>query len=686
MFAHPHSRRILLPVLGLLLLAPSARASETAPLIDYSKITGDDITQNVESAIARSDAVLDAMLAVPHDQRSYDNTMGPINELSDDLHQTFGKFAFLGYVADDADLREIAREGEQRLDKYQVDLGFREDVYEAIRAYSESADAKALTGERARLLEFTLRDYRRRGFGMDKEVRDRVQDLQKELVELGNQFDKTLADWEDGILVPESRAGGLPEPYLAGLEKRDDGYWVSLDYPDMFPFMELADDADLRRELLSKSWNEGYPDNIEVLERGIAVRDEIAKLLGYESWAHYRIEPRMARTPEQAQAFLEDLAEKVRPKFEQDLAAMAANYGQDDPDGVNYWDYRYYDSLAKRNEYNVDQGKISEYFPLQQVLDDGLFAITQEVFGLRYEEVENPDVWNPDVQLFRIYDAKSGEFLAHFYTDLFPRDGKFGHAAAFPLRGGGIFDGERQTPVSAIVANFTKPTADRPSLLTHDEVETLFHEFGHILHQTLTMAETPRFAGTSTEQDFVEAPSQNLEHWMWETEVLGRFARHYESGEPLPAEMLEGLVAAKNLNSGIRTLRQVFYASLDLAYHGPGAEKNTTKILNDMHDICGFPNLPGTHMHAGFGHLFGYDAAYYGYLWSKVYGDDMYTQFAEGGILNPEVGMRYRTEIYEKGGSLDGGDLLRNFLGREPNNEAFLRDLGLEVETAVGSN
>jgi thimet oligopeptidase len=290
------------------------------------------------------------------------------------------------------------------------------------------------------------------------------------------------------------------------------------------------------------------------------------------------------------------------------------------------------------------------------------------------------------VKLFEVYDVKTGEFIGHFYTDLFPRDGKFGHAAAFPLRGSGVFGGKRQPPISAIVANFTKPTETTPSLLTHDEVETLFHEFGHILHQTLTRAETYRFAGAETEQDFVEAPSQNLEHWIWEPEVLDRFAAHYETGEKIPREMLDGMIAAKHLNSGIETLRQIFYASLDMAYSDRGAKKNTTEILDELHSLCGFPNIEGTHFQAGFGHLFGYDAAYYGYLWSKVYGDDMYTAFAEGGILNPEIGMRYRREIYEKGGTVDGIDLVRSFLGREPNADAFLADLGLTPERAGGQS
>ncbi|HMB68957.1 MAG TPA: M3 family metallopeptidase, partial [bacterium] len=618
----------------------------------------------------------------------FENTMGPLNRLADVLHQAFGKYAFHGYVAADDELREIAREQEEVMDRYRVDLSFREDIYGAVKTYSETGDAVGLRGERARLLEFSLRDYRRNGFGLGAEVRAEVQELQGQLVALNAAFQKELADWQDGIVVPEDRTQGLTASYLERLERKEDGsYWVSLDYPELIPFLDTSADGELRKELTRRAWNEGYPANVERLEEAIAIRDRIATLLGYESWAHYRMEPRMAGDPATAQAFLSDLQQKVQPKLEADIAAMRASYGQDDADGINYWDWRYYDTLQKRNDFDVDEGRISEYFPLQSVLE-GMFGITQEMFGVRYVEVEDPDAWHPDVQLFEIHDVASGELIAHFYTDLFPRPNKYSHAAAFPLRGGGILNGQWQTPVSAIVANFTKPSEQQPSLLTHEEVETLFHEFGHILHQTLTRAELQRFAGSSTEQDFVEAPSQNLEHWIWEPEVLGRFAVHYETGEKLPVEMLEGLVAAKNLNSGIRYLRQVFYASLDLAYHGPGAEKNTTEILNEMHPLCGFPNLEGTHFQAGFGHLFGYDAAYYGYLWSKVYGDDMYTAFEEGGILNPEVGMRYRTEIYEKGGTLDGTDLVRNFLGREPNNRAFLRDLGLDPEETgpVGSH
>jgi thimet oligopeptidase len=659
---------------------PAAAAPERAPLIDYAGVGAADVEKGCAAAIAESDAIVERILAVPDEGRTFDNTLMPLEHLADVMGQAFGKYAFLGYVSTDADLREVARAQEEMMNKYQVGLGFREDLYEAVSAYAAVGEAKALTGERARALEHTLRDYRRNGFGLPVETRDEVKKLQERLVELGQEFEKNLAEWDDGIEVAPDRTGGLPEGYLERLTRRDNGnYWVSTDYPDVFPFMKFADDAELRKRMEERFWNMGYPQNVALLEEAIALRQKIADFLGYPSWAAYRTEIRMAKDPETVLAFLEDLQVRLRDKLRADIAAMEATYAKDDPDGVNYYDWAYYNDKQLRDEYQVDQTEVSKYFPLDRVLD-GLFGITQEMFGLRYVEIDGPAAWHADVRLFEIRDSATDELIAYFYTDLFPRDGKFNHAAAFPLRGGGARpDGARRIPVSAIVANLTKPTAEEPSLLTHDEVETLFHEFGHILHETLTRTELYRFSGANTEQDFVEAPSQNLEHWVWEPVVLDRFAAHYETGEKMPREMLDGLIAAKHLNSGIRTLRQVLYATLDMRYHEGGAKKDTDAILDEVHPLGGFPNHPGTHMQAGFGHLFGYDAAYYGYLWSDVYGDDMFTVFEENGILNPEVGMRYRREIYEKGGSLDGDVLLRNFLGREPNNHAFLRDLGLGV-------
>jgi thimet oligopeptidase len=324
----------------------------------------------------------------------------------------------------------------------------------------------------------------------------------------------------------------------------------------------------------------------------------------------------------------------------------------------------------------VDPLEVASYFPLHHVLA-GMLELTGEVFGLTYREVE-ASTWHPDVVTYAVLDRESGELISHFYMDLFPREGKFSHAAAFPLVPGfRSEDGSYHRPVSAIVANFTKPSGDRPSLLQHQEVETFFHEFGHILHQTLTKADLVRFAGTSTERDFVEAPSQIMENWTWQASVLRRFARHFESGEPIPDPLVDQLVAARNLNIAVSTLRQVQFGLLDMGYHGDQPNKDLDAILRRAGEAGLLPFQEGTFMPASFGHLFGYDAGYYGYLWSKVFGDDLWSRFEQEGITNPSVGMDYRREILERGGAIDGTELLRNFLGREPNNQAFLRRLGI---------
>ena len=332
---------------------------------------------------------------------------------------------------------------------------------------------------------------------------------------------------------------------------------------------------------------------------------------------------------------------------------------------------------------------MAAYFPLERVVD-GLLEITGEVFGLEYRRITDAEVWHPDVVTYAIHDADSGDELAVFHMDLHPRDGKFSHAAAFDVvPGRRLPDGTYRRPVSAIVANLTKPTADRPSLLQHNEVVTLFHEFGHVLHQTLTRAELARFSGTNTETDFVEAPSQIMEHWTWNASVLARFARHHETGEPIPEELVSKLVAARDLNVGLTNLRQIQFGVLDMALHGPGDDKDLDAI-DAIHrravEVSLLPYHEGTFFPASFGHLLsGYDAGYYGYLWSEVFGDDMFSRFEAEGVTNDAVGRAYRREILERGGSLDADEMLRNFLGREPNNQAFLRKLGIEPSPSTAN-
>lgn len=637
----------------------------------------DGVTRACDAAIAACDAAVDAIVAGPDGERTFANTLGALEAATDGVSQASGQYAFMAYVAEEDGLREAARASEERIDKYLVDLSFREDLYAAIKAYA--ARGEALEGEEARLLDYELRDYRRNGFELAAGERARVRELSDELVSLGVEFQKNISEWDDGIFVSREELAGLPDAFIDALRTEDvDGetrYRVSLDYPELFPFMGKARSSELRRELFAKEQVKGGGANVAVLERALAARREMASLLGYDSWAAYAHEVCMSKERERVAEFLADLREKVALKADGDLALMAEVKGGP----VDIWDWRYCHDQLLQTRYAVDDFEVARYFPLDACLE-GLFAVCQRLLGVRFEARPDAPVWHEDVQAFDVYEADGDEAFARFYMDLFPRPNTFGHAAAFTLRGGRrLPDGSYQKPVSAIVANFTKPSADAPSLLRHSEVETLFHEFGHILHQTLTRAEYGRFSGTRTERDFVEAPSQMLEHWVWDREVLASFTRHYETGEPLPDSLLESMLAAKTLSSGVTTLRQLYFSHLDQAYHAPGFDGDSTAATRELHEITQFPYTPDTHFQSGWGHLFGYDARYYGYLWSHVFGDDMFTRFEGAGLLNPELGAEYRRTVLERGGSVDGDQLVREFLGREPNSDAFLRGLGLEV-------
>ena len=649
---------------------------------DYAAVTEAEIAPATDRAIAACEEILARVASIPDGERMFANTMQPLDEVANVLGRAGGHYGFLAYVHPDEALRATALESEQRLETYGTTLGFREDTYRAVRAYAETPEAAALEGVPARFLERTLRDYRRNGFELPPEARARIQELKERLVDLGTRFRRNIDEYEDQLLLTRDQLDGMPDSYIDTLTEVDtpDGprFRVSLDYPEMYPFLEGAHDEALRRELFTKNHNKAAEVNAPLLAEAIAVRDEIATTLGYASWAAYVIETKMAKTPEAVLDFLLDLERRLEVKASADLEQATASKRAETGDPaatVNIWDWRYYQQRVTQEQFDVDQFEVASYFPLDATLR-GMFDVYQRLVAARFVPVEDARAWHPDVRLYHVEDADDGRHIGSFYMDLHPRPGKYGHAAAFTLHPGRLNeDGTYEPGVSSIVANFTKPRPGSPSLLRHSEVETLFHEFGHILHQVMTRAPFVRFSGTSVERDFVEAPSQMLEHWCWDPTVLRGFARHVDTGEPIPEDLIARMVAAKNVASGLQWLRQVYFARIDLAYHGPGAVKDLDAIAEELHAITAFDFVPGTHFQCGFGHLFGYDAGYYGYLWSRVFGDDMFTRFER----DEAAGADYRRIVLEQGGSTDGIDMLREFLGRDPENTAFLRDIGLEA-------
>lgn len=644
-------------------------------LYDYTTVTLESVAAAVDDAIATGDRLVGAVTAVTG-RRTWANTMAPLDEIGAVVVAAYGVGPFMARVHPDRAVRDAATEAEERLIKWQSDLAFRRDLYQAVEDYAGTGEAQSLEGEEARLLDFTRRDFRRAGHALPEADRAEVQRIRTRLVELGVAFNHNIDEHRDGLDLTPEQLQGLPPDYLERLSpgEPEGTLRVSLDYPDYYPFMDFAPDRDLRRRLQYKFYNKAAEANTPLLAETIRLRHQLATIFGVPSWAHYAMEEKMAREPKVVEAFYGDLIPPLRAKAEEELDDLRSVLGFDDLEG---WDFRYGHTRIKRDRYGVDPSEVAAYFPLEAVVD-GMLEITGDVFGLDYHPIPDASAWHHDVAAYEIRDRETGHQLAVFYADLFPREGKFGHAAAFDLVPGRARPGGYQNPVTAIVANLTKPTATSPSLLKHEEVVTLFHEFGHVLHNSLGHTRLVRFTGFNTEWDFVEAPSQIMEHWCWSPLVLQRFARHHRSGEPIPADLVEHLVAARDLHIGLAMLRQVSFGSLDMAFHGPGADKDLEGITRETAEIAAFPHHEGTYYPASFGHLFGYDAGYYGYLWSKVFGDDMFSRFEDEGVLDPGVGRRYRAEILEPGGSKDADELLHNFLGREPNQQAFLRHLGIE--------
>ncbi|MCP4965434.1 MAG: Zn-dependent oligopeptidase [bacterium] len=655
-------------------------------LYDYTSITADRVTEIADDAIASADSlVADAVTSEP---RSWATTIAPLEQAGTIMGDAYGQSPFMARVHPDKEVRDRATEVEEQLTKWGTDLMFRPDLFAAVKEYSATDEAQSLTGTKVRLVEFWLRDFRRAGHELSESDQAELQRLQKRLIELQVEYSKNLDEWEDSIEVTRDDLRGLPDEYIDGLKAgaTEGTLQVGMAYPDYIPFIEQAERRDLRKALQFKFWNRAAVRNEPLLAQAIQLRSQMAALFGLPTWAHFAMELKMARNPEAVNNFYDSIVPQLTPKRDTDIAVMAEML-KDDGDlseelgGANLqsWDSSYYATQLRKRDFGIDQNEVARYFPLEQVVD-GMFDITGDVFGLVYQRVANAQAWHPDVFLYEIRNAGETEPIAYFYADLFPREGKFGHAAAFPLVSGQLLeDGSYRKPIAAIVANFTKPTDSAPSLLKHDEALTLFHEFGHILHFCLTTVDVMRFAGFDTEWDFVEAPSQIMEHWMWQPEVLQRFARHHETGDPIPDDLVERLVAARDLNIGLATMRQIFLGRFDMNLHGSTESVTVDRASRDAYTLTGFPFYEGTHFGASFGHLMGgYDAGYYGYLWSKVYGDDMFSVFKEEGILSPAVGRRYRDEVLAMGHSRDAIDHLRAFLGREPSTDAFLEDLGLQ--------
>lgn len=624
---------------------------------------------------------LAALIAIPQGERTFENTIMGYERAFDNYGNALGMSGFLSYVSTDKKFRDAANDLQMQISQYMVDVATRRDVYKAIREYTDTNPR--LDPVQAKLVKEMLIGFKNSGMDLNDADLEKFKALNKEKAEYIIKFDKNIQEYKDPLAVTQEQLRGLGEDYIQKLSKTDDGkYLVTLDYPDYVPFMQNADDEQARKELEFKFNRRGGQENVELLEKTLTLRREIARLLGYKNHAELRLEDRMAKNPKTVMAFLKDLQKKLKPlgkKEDKEMIAYKNSKTGKNSRTLYSWESGYWSNKFRKENLELDSEKIKEYFPSQVVID-GMLDLFGGVFGITFEPVDIP-VWHPDVKAFKIKDKASGELVAYFYMDLYPREGKYKHAACFGLvEGEEKQDGTYQIPFVAIVANLNKPSGDTPSLLKHSEVETLFHEFGHVLHNALTKAKYSAFSGTSVSWDFVEAPSQMLERWAWDPQVLKKISKHYKTGEALPDDLIKRMIAAKNFGAGGMYLRQDFFAQYDMSLHTADTTPDTTKLYFELtKKIRGLPLTKGTIPQASFGHIMGgYDAGYYGYLWSEVIAEDFFGEFKKNGIFNPETGLKFRREILEKGGTLDEEKMVENFLGRPADNKPFLKSIGLE--------
>jgi len=656
---------------------------------DMRLYSPEDIPKQVNSLIERSRLIYDKIAAVPDSEVNFDNVIKALADIECDYSTLQSPLTFPQHASADKILREASTEASRHLEEFDVEMSMRKDVFDKILAFKKKENLEKLEPEAKRYVERMIKLGMRNGLHLSEDIREEIKSIKKRQSELSITFQRNLNEENTVMEFTEEELAGLQSDFLESLEKLPSGKLkVTLKYPHFFPIVRKASNEQTRLKIETAYHSRCMEENTPILEELVQLRHKQAKLLGYPNHVAYITELRMAKTPQAVEKFLRELAKKLRPLWDKEKEIMLTfkadeckAQGRKYDGCLNYWDCRYYMAMVEEKLYAVDQNQLKEYFPIQTVTK-GLLEIYQELLSLKFTEIENGEVWHEDVRLFRVNDAQDNTMLGYFFLDLYPREGKYGHAAVFTLQPGCITrDGTRQVAVAAMMANFTKPTKDKPSLLDHKEVETYFHEFGHVMHQMCARAKYSLFSGTRVERDFVEAPSQMLENWVWEKEPLQRMSGHYKDGSLLPDDVIEKLIKSQIANAGIFNLRQIGLATFDQRIHTMD-KANTQEIFNQLFDeITGIPAIEATNMPASFGHLAGgYDAQYYGYLWSEVFSMDMfYSRFKTEGIMNPKVGMDYRQFILQPGGSLDGSEMLKNFLGRNPKVDSFLISKGLDV-------
>jgi thimet oligopeptidase len=658
-----------LAAVAMLSLAGSAPhlAAQTAPATGASNVpfwTGMSDAAAFEHAmdarLAHANQLINDLVAITG-TRTIANTLRPFDDVQLELDAVSSQAGLIEAVHPDAKVRETAAHVTQKVGAVITQISLNRAAYEAIR----TLDATGADAETRYYVQRTLRDFHLSGVDKDDASRKRIQALRDELVQVGQAFDRNIReDLRTVTAKSEADLEGLPRDFITRHKPDANGnITLTIDYPDSLPVFSYARNEDLRKRMFLEYNNRAFPKNIAVLDQMMAKRAELAKLIGYQTWADYITADKMVESARNASAFIDRIVAASGSKSNVEYATLLKRKQQDVPGAtaVNAWEKAYYSELVRKASYDFDSQSVRPYLPFDRV-KQGLFDVTGKLFGVTYRATKDVAVWDPSVEAFEM--LQDGTVVGRFYLDMHPRANKYNHAAEFGIRTG---IAGRQLPEAALICNLPGGQPGDPGLMTHDDVVTFFHEFGHLVHALIGgHHEWVGIGGTSTEQDFVEAPSQMLEEWTWDAATLATFAKHYETNQPIPAALVTQMRRASEFGKALNVRQQMVYARLSLSiYDRDPAGVDTTALVKKLQtELLPFPFVDGTHFQTSFGHLDGYSAVYYTYMWSLVIAKDMFSQFDRANLLAPGVAHTYRDTILAPGGSQPAAALVRNFLGR----------------------
>lgn len=663
-------------------------ATKTLPLTQkdfkWVNITPSQMKKIASEYIEHKKKVYSEIKAIPAKNRTFLNTLYALERCDDKFENIFGKIGLLAETSTKKEIRDASIATSTEVSQKIVDIVYDKGLFDVICQYYEGnylKEKKLLRSEDIKLLDETMRDFRRMGFALPAKVQNRLKVLLKKSSKLSIEFKNNINNYQDYILCKKDELTGLSERFISSLPRHTDGrYIVSLQYPHIGPFMAEAENRNKRKELAEKNLKKGGVKNLKILEELVKIRHEISTILGYKHHGDFMTETRMAKKAKIAEDFQNSLLKNLIPIARKDSERLS-KYGLSlGIKKVEHYDIAYISNKLQKELFNIDPETTREFFQFDNVRDE-MFKLFGNLFSISIKEIPIK-LWHKDVKCYQLND-KDKSLIGYFAMDMFPREGKYGHACMVDVvvsHEHGYKTSEYIAPISVMLCNFPTPSKNSPSLLSVREVETLFHEFGHLLHMTLSRARLESQAGANVAWDFVETPSQIMENWVWDENVMTKLSKHYKTGKRMPKNLVDKIIKARKFQSGYAYLRQIIFGKLDMDLH-TGKISNAREAYRKMYKLYFNIDLPEkeTLFPAGFGHLVGYDAGYYSYLWALAYACDAFEEFKRKGtrnvMTNKVIGMKWRKEVLEKGSSEDEMKLIKNFLGREPNQKAFLKEV-----------